>query len=305
MLTVAERQHGVVSRAQLLDLGLSASAIGRRVRSGRLHVIHPGVYAAGRPGVGRRGLWVAAVLRCDAAVLGFRSAGQLWGILRERRLEPVEIIARHSGHSTPRLRRHRIALPRDEVTMRDRVPVTSLARTVFDLSSRLEVYSLLGVLREAQFRRRLDLASVAAVAERRPGHRGAVALSACLVTLGSSRDGRTRSPLEDRFASFVARHRLPEPEHNVLVELGDRFVEADCLYRDQRLIVELDGRAEHGTDAAFQLDRSRDRRLLADGWRTIRVTHAHLDDPAPLLADLRVLLGSGEIPDGPGTRSLA
>ena len=70
------------------------------------------------------------------------------------------------------------------------------------------------------------------------------------------------------------------------------MIEADCLWSDERVIVELDGGAEHGTDAAFQSDRARDRRLQALGWKVGRVTNEHLDEPEAVLVDIRAMLGA-------------
>src|SRR5213080_2878946 len=79
--TLARRQHGVVARRQLLELGFSRQAIDHRIRRGRLHRVHNGVYAVGRPELTRHGRWMAAVLACgDGAALSHRSAAELWGI---------------------------------------------------------------------------------------------------------------------------------------------------------------------------------------------------------------------------------
>lgn len=86
------------------------------------------------------------------------------------------------------------------------------------------------------------------------------------------------------------RHSFPRPRLNADVAAGGRFFSADCLWLDRRLIVELDGRAVHGTDQAFEGDRERDRVLLAAGWRVTRVTWRQLrDDEAGVAADLRLL----------------
>src|SRR5262249_28037317 len=77
----ARRQHGLVSRRQLERLGFEESAINRRLRLGRLHRIHAGVFAVGHPLISRRGRWMAAVLALgDGAVLSHRSAAALWGL---------------------------------------------------------------------------------------------------------------------------------------------------------------------------------------------------------------------------------
>ena len=76
---LAERQYGVVSRAQLTALGVTRGHIQRRVGSGRLLRLHPGVYAVGHRAPRREALWLAAVLACgDGAVLSYRSAAVLW-----------------------------------------------------------------------------------------------------------------------------------------------------------------------------------------------------------------------------------
>jgi very-short-patch-repair endonuclease len=75
---------------------------------------------------------------------------------------------------------------------------------------------------------------------------------------------------------------LERPETNVLIE----GFEVDAVWRDARLIVELDGYETHGTRAAFEKDRDRDRRLTAKGWRTARVTYRDLAEPADLAQEL-------------------
>jgi very-short-patch-repair endonuclease len=69
-------------------------------------------------------------------------------------------------------------------------------------------------------------------------------------------------------------------------------IEVDCLWREEKVIIEIDGGAEHQTEAAFQADRARDRRLQALGWRTGRVTGAHMEQPEGVLADIRGMLAA-------------
>ena len=72
---------------------------------------------------------------------------------------------------------------------------------------------------------------------------------------------------------------------HAIVAAAGRFFEADCLWPAQRLIVELDGRAVHGTRRAFEGDRERDRLLVGDGWRVVRITWRQLRDDGPAIAD--------------------
>src|SRR5690242_17697450 len=87
-----ERQHGVIARRQLLELGFSERRIQRRIGSGRLHPIWRGVYAVGRPLLDQRGHWMAAVLASGpGAVLSHGSAAALWGFGEERGLIDVSV----------------------------------------------------------------------------------------------------------------------------------------------------------------------------------------------------------------------
>ena len=182
------------------------------------------------------------------------------------------------------------------MTVRRRIPVTTLARTLLDLAQDASAEGLERAIREAEYRHRFQIERLEDLLDRHPGMRGARTIKTCLHRLGRGPSGRTRSKLEDRFASLIARSKLPKPALNALLDLGGMKIEADCLWRDQRLIVELDGSQAHQTRAAFETDRERDRRLQAAGWRVLRVTWRQLDEPAALLADLRRLLTAPSLP---------
>jgi very-short-patch-repair endonuclease len=101
----------------------------------------------------------------------------------------------------------------------------------------------------------------------------------------------TRSELEERFVELVDAHGLPRPRLNASVDAGGRLLTVDCLWDGPRLIVELDGRAAHGTRRAFERDRERDRLLVGEGWRVVRLTWRQLrDDGAGIAAELSALL---------------
>jgi len=212
--TLAEGQHGVVSRRQLLELGVGADSIDRRLKLKRLRQIHRGVYTIGHRLLTQEGRWMAAVLACGPrAVRSHRAAAALWGMRAGVWVEVTVPNGRcgrrgSSGEASPR-------------------------------SSR------------------------------------------------SRRCRRARSELEERFQDFLIRAGLPLPQTNVIVE----GFEVDCVWPEQRLIVELDGHATHSAAHAFELDRARDRRLEAAGWRVIRITWRQLvEEPEQVEADLRRLL---------------
>ena len=137
--TVAERQHGVVTRRQLLELGLSAKAIKHRIANGRLYPVWRGVYVVGRPQLTLYGRWMAAVLTCGPeAALSHESAAALWEILP--RWHRLEVSVPHGARrSRPGIVIHRrSALGACEVTRRRAIPVTNPISTLVDIASRLE-----------------------------------------------------------------------------------------------------------------------------------------------------------------------
>lgn len=287
---LAGRQFGVVTRAQLLGLGLGEAAIDSRLAGGRLHRLHRDVYAVGHTVVPRKGRFLAAVLTVgNGAVLSHRSAAELWGV---RRAGPgrIDVSAPPSTRWPPGLRRRYLQLSDNETTVRDQIPVTTLTRTLFDLAGETSVEGLEAAIREAEYLHSFRVEDLEGLLRRRPGRRGARTIRACLDRLDAGPRGRRRSKLEGRFAAFLAGTTLPRPELNVLLDLGGRVVEADCLWREQRLIVELDGGKAHRTRVAFESDRERDRHIQAAGWRVIRITWRQLENPAALRADLRRLL---------------
>jgi hypothetical protein len=283
MGALAERQYGVTTRSQLIALGFGAGAIERRVRDGRLHRLHRGVYAIGRRDVVQRGHWLAAVLACgDGALLSHSSAAALWGLMRPR--GPAHVTARgHPGR--PGIRLHRAQVHPDERTECDRIPVTSVARTLFDLAEVVDLPRLETLWEEADRLKLLRLREVERICERGFGRRALKPIHRLLVQTVAVT--RTRSPLEDRFQRFCRFYELPPHSTNVGV-LGK---EVDVLWPGPRLIVELDSWEFHRHRAAFQRDRARDTRLLVAGYRTIRVTHDRLDKEASILAtEIRQLL---------------
>lgn len=289
---LAERQHGVVSRAQLGGLGLSRRAVEHRVDQGRLHVVQRGVYAVGHRLLPAEGRWMAAVLASGTgAVLSHRSAATLWGIRRTDRAA-IEVTAPGCGRGRPGVERHRSLLAIDEVTSHRRIPVTTVPRTLLDLAAVLDASQLKRAVNEADVLRLGDRLTLADLALRYPRRSGTAQVRTLLAdrSLGAT---ITRRELEKRFQELVAEADLPRPQTNAWVEAGAISYEVDCVWRAQWLALELDGRATHLTLTAFEADRARDRALQVAGWRTVRVTWRQLhEERAAVAADLRALLGA-------------
>lgn len=219
--------------------------------------------------------------------MSHRTAAVLFGIQRRRR-GPVEVTApggRQGVERRPGIWIHRCKFGREDVTTRDGFPVTTVARTLFDLAEIVPYETLKGAAEEADRLKRLRLRELEQVCERGHGRRALKPVRRLLAELHVPDDGR--SPLEIRFAAFVRDHRLPPPVQNAEV-LGH---EVDALWPAAKLVVELDSWEHHSHRAAFERDRIRDPKLLIAGYRTVRVTHWRLDREADLLAaEIRQLL---------------
>lgn len=290
LAALAGRQHGVVGRWQLVELGLGDEAIKGALASGRLHPLHHGAYAVGHRIVTKRGKWLAAVLALGpGAFLSHQSAAALWDLAGDR--PEVHVTAPRGRQERPGrkgIRVHRCRFEPGEVTRREGIPVSTVARTLFDLAERSPRHQLKSAWDEASRLRRLRVPAVAAVYERGRGRRARTRIRPFLAAEQRHVED-TASPLEDRFAEFVAAHRLPPPQTNVLVGKD----EVDALWPEARLIAELDSWEFHGHRAAFEKDRDRDTDHLLAGYRTIRVTHRRLsDEPDRLAAQIRALLAA-------------
>jgi very-short-patch-repair endonuclease len=261
---VAARQYGVVSAAQLVEAGISKDATFHRLRVGRLHRVHRGVYAVGHLRLSNDGRWMAAVLACgDGAVISHRSAAALWALLPTT----GEVIDVTIGHGARRRRRHGIRIHRsrtltsDLSTLHRGIPVTTPARTIADLRRVVPPERLRRAIREAEV---------------------------LGFDLGESGEPEfTRSELEHLFLRLCRRHRVPMPTPNAPV---GRFT-ADFLWQERSLIVETEGYRYHRGRQAFEDDRERDIELRMRGYEIVRLSYRQvLDDPARIASMLRTLL---------------
>ena len=271
---LAARQRGVVTRAQLLEAGLTPHAIDHRLRSGRLHALHRGVYLVGHavPAEGAREL--AALLACGpGAVLSHRSAASLWRLLPVSTDELEVTVAGRDPGRKPGIRVHCVtALDRRDVRKLRGIPITTPARTILDLAAVVTPRELEQALAEAQTRRlarRSELVALLARVGRRPG----VATLRSLLEADKA-PALIRSDAEKRFLGLIRRAELPTPDVNVRI-CG---YEVDFLWRQQGLVVEVDGFRFHSSRAAFERDRLRDARLGAAGLRVLRVTWRQIVD---------------------------
>lgn len=236
------------------------------------------------------GRWMGAVLACGPdAVLSHRSAGQLWGIVPPGSHAP-EVTRAAACRGCDGISVHRGLIRPDERGELLGIPVTSVARTQFDLAAVLSKRRLERAMHEAEVKGLTDRLSLWDLLERYPRRRGAANLRSVLGA--KTPTGITQTELEERFVEFLDAHGLPRPRLNGTLPVRGRLLKPDCMWQRQRLLVELDSREVHDTDGVFESDRWRDRVLLVEGWHSTRITWRQLrDEPNAIAADLRNLLG--------------
>ena len=276
-------RDSVLSTRQLHALGFKAPALTRKLGQRRLHHLHRGVYAVGRPDLRRNGWRRAAVLRFGRrAVLAESTAGALLDLLDPRdqvRLAVPGRPARPAASTGIGLRYSAVWLPGDVVWV-DGLPCTSVARTLADLAAAGEDRAFARAWDAADARQLIDVGAMREQVER--GGPGVGLLRARMERYSAS--APPESVLEELFFDLCARHGLPRPSCQWPLGSGDRTGRVDFVFVDAGVAVEVDGRAWHATQAAFTRDRERDLELREHGYDPHRYAYWQVRDEAPRVA---------------------
>lgn len=269
---IAKVQFGVVSMAQLMTCGFSADGVERATRAGQLFRIHRGVYSVGFPPTDPNALWMAAALSCgpDAAV-SHRSAGEASGLLRLR-TGPVDVsIPDRSGRRRRGVRIHRPRfLPLDEVTQIRRIPCTTPSRTILDIAGQSRGRETEWAIEAAEGLGVLDLVEIERLLDRHSRRRGNAKVRG-LLGLHDEVPVFTRSVLERRMYRLCRGNGIDLPKMNVRITTSGGRFEVDCLWPDERLIVECDSHRWHDNPISADQDALRDQALTLAGWRVVRM----------------------------------
>jgi predicted transcriptional regulator of viral defense system len=276
---LASTQHGVVATWQLQDLGYGRNAVSKAAAVGRLHRVHQGVYAVGYRTLSWQGRCMAAVLASYPSVASHLSAAWLWGLLRYQP-ETIHLTSRQTRRAKRSFVVHTADLARVDLARRERIPVTSLSRTILDVAVTSRQRTVRRHLQLAEDLKVFDLREMEDLLARTKGHRGQAKVRAAM-ELYDERPVFTRSGLEGRFLELVREAGLPEPSMNLFVA----GFEIDAWWADQRFGVELDVYETHGSRLSFEEDRERDDALLHAGIETTRVTGPRLDREPDAVVD--------------------
>jgi very-short-patch-repair endonuclease len=276
---LAARQRGVVTYAQLLAAGLTPEGVKGRVRKGVLHRLHRSVYAVGHTALPALGSETAALLAIGGgAALSRPTALGLW------RLPGAEDDGAIHVTVPPGVRRRSRAgivvhkttdLPRGDVRRVQGLPVTSPERTILDVAPSLSPIEQERLVAEAERRGLVRRASL---------RRRATGVLADVLDDGPS---FTRSEAERRLLALVRAAELPRPDTNAVVA----GFEADAVWWEPRVIVEVDGYRDHHDRLRFERDRRRGVAYAQAGFAVIRITWRQLvDRPHTVVAALAVAL---------------
>ena len=241
-----------------------------RVRSGRLHQLHRGVYAVGHVDLSLEGRFLAAVKACGpGAVLSHYSAAALWGFVEWDDRFPEVTVLGTSTRSHRGVRVHRTSLlERSDIFRHRGIAMTSPAWTLMDLASALDYRRLRRATRQAQSLRRVSIPQLVDILGRLGARRG----SRNLARIVATGPAPTRSELEDAVLDLMLRGGLAHPQVNEALRLSGRRVVPDFRWPEQRLVIEADGAAWHDNKLAREDDAERQALLEAHGDRVLRVT---------------------------------
>jgi very-short-patch-repair endonuclease len=256
---LASRQHGVVSRRQLLDADWDNGRIDRAIAAGRLLQIHVGVYAVGHRPSTDLARWMAATLASNGA-LSHHSAGAALGLAVKDR--GITHISARNEVRRPQIHPHRARLdPADTTTVKG-IPVTTVARTLIDLDRVLDDRAFDRLVRDAMFQRRFNETQIRAALERKRSRR-------LPRYLGDS--AATQSDLENLLLRICDRYRIPRPQ----TQQG-QSPRVDFIWHHERVVVEADSWQAHATRHAFQHDRTTTNALQLAGYTVLRYTEHDL-----------------------------
>jgi very-short-patch-repair endonuclease len=265
---LASRQHGLVTRRQLLELGMGPRAIDRRVEARRLIRVRRGLYRLGPIAQPLEPEMAAILAVGGGAVISHRTAAAIYQLLphpAKPDFVDVTVKGRQPGKK-PGIRIHRTArLPPNEITRRHRMPITTAARTLLDITPDLTQAELEQALAQAHRKRLVSPRALDALLARYPARPGTPAIRT--LAHGPRKPKFTRSKPERRLLEALRRAGLPEPETNAPLA----GYEIDLLWRERKLAVEVDGEPFHSAQPDRRRDYARDARLGEHGFTVLRI----------------------------------
>ncbi len=288
---LAARQHGLVTRSQVVGLGATIAMIEHRLATGRWVRVGGGVYRlAGAPVTWRQRSLAACLIAGPQAYVSHRSAAALWGIsgFRPGRVEVTVAAGRSARNSLATV--HRSAyLPPGDLTTHDRIPVIRPLRTLLDLAARVSPESLEEAVDDVLCRRLVELDKFVRRLDASASGRGTRALRRILHAWDG--EGVPANVAEMRIVRVLVDAGLPSPvrQHEISAR-GELIARVDLAYPWARLAIELDSFRWHAGRGPFRSYRVRGNRIAGAGWQVLRATPEDAADGRELVGTVGRML---------------
>jgi very-short-patch-repair endonuclease len=289
----AADQFGVFSQAQALEAGISPAGTTRRIRPGVWERLLPKVYRlVGAPSSASQRAMAAALWAGPGSVISHGTAGELWAVPGARAREVELWVPAPRSPRTPSVVVHRgTRIDRADRTTLEGIPVTTAARTLIDLSARMEDDRLLAAMEDA-IRRRIVTPDRLAARLDALSESGRPGASRLLRLLDERDSAASESALEAKVWLLLSRSSLPRPVRQHWVATPGGRYRLDFAWPEHRVALEADGWEHHGGRAAFGKDRARLSEISATRWRVLVATWEIVTrDPRRLLRWAGTALG--------------
>lgn len=271
---IALSQHGLITRQQAIEAGLSPRAVDRRLEFGEWVRIFPGIYRIAGAASVYQDLKATCLWVGERAVVSHRSAANLLELLGfEAKIVEITTDRPRTPPSSEVILHHTSLMPKKDLARLRGFTVTSVARTLIDLGAVVGEEQVEIALDDALSRGLVSMATL----ENRVGEfagRGRRGVAVVRKLLTSRTGGQvTKSILETKLVRVIRNGRLPEPTRQFEVLLPDgRPAWIDLSYPESMLAIEADGFKFHGGKKVFQHDVTRRNLLMLLGWTVISFT---------------------------------
>lgn len=274
---LADRQAGQVGAAQLAALGVDTREVSRWVGQGYLLPRYPRVYAVGHRAPSVEADLFAAVLYAGPGAMLSHATALWWRGLLDKQPWPLQVTTPRRCRSLRGIKVH--GRRTCERTLHKGLPTTTVEQALLDYAAVASIDRLRHALANADYHKVLDIPALQVIAG--SGRNGSTRLREALKR-HEPKLAHTRSPLERLFLPLCERAGVPLPDAVNVYVAG---VLVDAVWREQKLVVELDGEDNHSSWNQIQTDRSKELRLRAAAFDVVRYGTRQLEEESALVED--------------------
>lgn len=290
---VAHRQYGLLTHAQAIDLGYTRSQIRTNLHTGAWAEIRKGVYVVGGVPPSREQTLLAVTLGFEDCWISHGTSARLRKLKHAPEIDGIEVLRPYGKHRRVDgvvEHRSRIITPAD-VTRVQRIPVTSIGRTIVECSGRLTPRQTGEMLDDAKRRHPQALEETrAAFARLASGGRRRLRGIRAVLALRIPGYDPGESDLELRALRVLVAAGLPMPVQQLRITLNGQRRRIDLAYPELKIAIELLGWEWHGGRAAFDADHARSNELVSVGYRLLQFTSETSDeDMVRFVTDTRAI----------------